>query len=144
MSGGNSLPPDAVLERIALALKTEIGPAVAEAYPKTQAFMASVVLQKLAGEIRLAEEHAARNRADTEALAQTLLEDVEGGGAVPASVANAVGALRRERNPPALTRLIEALYAARGELGEDRFDALLAKTRVVLRARIDRALEYSA
>ena len=47
------LAPDELLERIARTLKKEIGPAVEDAYPKTQAFMAAVVLQKLAGQLRL-------------------------------------------------------------------------------------------
>ncbi len=144
MSGDNSVAPDALLERISRALKSEIGPAVGEAYPKTQAFMASVVLQKLAGELRLAEAHAAQNRADTQALAEHLLQATGTGASVPAPVRVAIEGLHRELDAPALTRLVEALYAARGELGAERFDALLGRVRGVLRARVDRALEYSA
>lgn len=144
MRGNNSVAPDALLERIAEALKSEIGPAVSEAYAKTQAYMASVVLRKLAGEIRLAEEHAARNRADTQALAQDLLHAIDGEARVPDPVRGAVEALHRDLDASALTQVVEALYAARGDLGVERFEALLGKVRGVLRARIDRALAYSA
>ena len=62
--------PDELLERLARTLKKEIGPAVGDAYPKTQAFMAAVVLQKLAGQLRLADEHAAASQRDLQALAK--------------------------------------------------------------------------
>jgi len=144
MSADHTIAPDALLERIAAALKTEIAPAVGEAYPKTQAFMASVVLEKLAREIRFAEEHAVRNRADTQALARELLASIAGGASTPPSVQNAVEALHRDLDAPALTRVVEALYTSRGELGAERFNTLLDRVRGVLRARVDRALEYSA
>ena len=40
------MSPDELLRRLAQTLKHEIAPAVGEAYPKTQAYMASVVLEK--------------------------------------------------------------------------------------------------
>ena len=49
MSDHIHLAPDELLERIVRTLKADIGPAIEEAYPKTQAFMASVVLHKIAG-----------------------------------------------------------------------------------------------
>ena len=72
MSDYTELAPDQLLERIARTLKKDIGPAVGEDYPKTQAFMASVVLQKLAGQLRLADEHAAASQRDLQELAQDL------------------------------------------------------------------------
>ena len=43
-----------------------------------------------------------------------------------------------------MCRLVEALYAGRDELGTERFDALLGRIRLTLRASIDRQLEYSS
>jgi hypothetical protein len=62
------LAADALLERLAGALKERIGPEVGEPYAKTQAFMASVILQKVASHIRLADAHAAADREDQVAL----------------------------------------------------------------------------
>jgi hypothetical protein len=39
------MEPEQLLERLATTLRRQIGPAVAEPYPRTQAFMASVVLE---------------------------------------------------------------------------------------------------
>lgn len=144
MSHSATPPPAELLERIARSLKTEIGPAVTAAYPKTQAFMASVVLQKLARELRTGDTHDAQNRADAQRLARDLeraLADVE---RPPAAVARATRELGKDPGAPALTALVEALYAGRRELGESRFEMLLSRVRTVLRARIDRALEVSA
>ncbi len=144
MSAAKGLPPVVLLERIARSLRTDIGPAVGAAYPKTQAFMASVVLEKLAKELRLAGEHAARNRSDAEGLVRDLDREIAEIGQAPRSVREALEQLRRNLDAAALTRVVEALYTSRNELGEERFAALLNRVRTVLRARIDRALEYAA
>jgi hypothetical protein len=144
MSAAKGLPPDELLERIAHSLRTDIGPAVGAAYPKTQAFMASVVLEKLAKELRLAGEHAARNRADAADLVRDLDREIAAIAQAPGSVREALEQLRRDLDAPALTRIVEALYATRNELGDKCFAALLTRVRAVLRARIDRALEYAA
>ena len=52
--------PDQLLERIATTLKRDIGPAVLGDYPKTQAFMAAVVLQKLGRQLGLLHMHPDR------------------------------------------------------------------------------------
>jgi len=51
------------LQRIAQALKQHIGPAIEAEYPRTQAFMAAVVLQKLGRHLGLMSEHAAAEAA---------------------------------------------------------------------------------
>ena len=128
-----------LLQRIAQTLRGEIGPAVDAEYPRTQAFMAAVVLQKVGRQLALAGEHAAAETADLTAL----LADLHGrlaDGDAPASVRAAVTALDRTRDDAGLCRLIEALYAARAELGEDRFAALLGRIRQTLRRSIDRRI----
>jgi hypothetical protein len=42
-----------LLQRIASTLKRDVGPAIEAEYPKTQAFMAAVVLQKLGRQLDL-------------------------------------------------------------------------------------------
>ena len=136
------LAPAALLERIARTLKTDIGPAVEAAYPKTQAFMAAVVLQKLAGQLRLADDHAAAGRRDLQELAAELAGELD--TTTPPSLRAAVQALDRNRDTASVSRLIEALYATRSELGEERFTSLIGRVRARLRARIDREMVYAA
>jgi len=62
------MSPGKLLERIAATLRRDIGPAVGAAYPRTQAFMAAVVLQKLGRQLALAEAHGAADAAEMKAL----------------------------------------------------------------------------
>ena len=135
--------PGELLQRIANTLKGDVGPAIEAEYPKTQAFMAAVVLQKLGRQLDLEGAHRAADAADLSAL----LDDLRGvlrGGETPASVTRAVQTLTQTRDAAALCTLIETLYATRDELGAARFDALLGRVRETLRASIDRRMEYAA
>jgi len=132
-----------LLQRIANTLKGDVAPAIADEYPKTQAFMAAVVLQKLGRQLDLEGAHRSADAADLSALLDDL-RGVLGGGEMPASVTGAVQTLTRTRDAAALCALIEALYASRAELGAARFDALLGRVRETLRASIDRRMEYAA
>lgn len=134
---------DELLQRVARTLKQEIGPAVDAEYPKTQAFMAAVVLQKLGQQLALARRHEDTEKADLEALIADLGQALNADLA-PGSVREAVAALARTRDKAALCQLIEALYATRAELGAARFAQLLGRTRQALRASIDRQMAYAA
>ena len=126
-----------LLQRIALLLRQEIGPAVEAEYPRTQAFMAAVVLEKLGRQLALASEHAAAETAELTAL----LDDLRSlAHRAPAPVLAAVDGLARAHDDAALCRLIETLYAHRGALGEERFAALLGRVRRTLRRSIDRRM----
>jgi len=131
-----------LLQRIASTLKGDVGPAIETEYPKTQAFMAAVVLQKLGRQLGLEDAHRAAAAGDLSALLGDL-RGVLAGGETPASVTAAVQTLASARDAPALCTLIETLYASRAELGAARFEALLARVRATLRASIDRRLEYA-
>ncbi|MCY4385569.1 MAG: hypothetical protein OXC18_00555 [Desulfurellaceae bacterium] len=137
------LAPDELLERIARTLKKEIGPAVEAAYPKTQAFMAAVVLQKLAGQLRLADDHAAASQRDLQELTEELSQ-LAASNAIPAPLAEALRTLRHDLDAASVSRLIETLYATRSELGEERFNSLIRRVRTRLRARVDREMVYAA
>ena len=136
------MSPDELLRRIAQTLKQEIGPAVLEAYPKTQAFMASVVLEKLARQLELAPAHRAAERAEVAALVNDLNAFFASGA--PAGVAAAIAGLASEPNSIGLNAVVEALYAASGELGTDRFEQALGRVRQTLRAGVDRQMVYAA
>ena len=155
-------PADELLDRVARTLREQVGPAVEEPFAKTQAFMAAVILGKLAGQLRHhdADERAAD--ADRHALVTTLREVLArpfpptlGSGVrktnvsansweIRSHVADAVEGLAVEGGDAAWNRLVVASYDAREELGDEVADELLAAVRVALRARLDRALAYSA
>lgn len=134
------LAADELLQRLADALRGRIGPEVGEPYAKTQAFMASVILQKVASHIRLADAHDAADKEDQIALLADL--DQLLGSDAPSALQTAVSAVRS--NTANLSLLVETLYATRDELGAEQFDTLLARVRTCLRARLDRQLERSA
>ena len=128
-----------LLQRIAQTLKEEIAPAVDADYPKTQAFMAAVVLQKLGRQLALAPAHAIAAVADVEALVAELRVMAPD---APPAIRDAVEDLARRRDAAALCRLIEALYAVREPLGR-RFEELLARVRRTLGTDIERRLEFA-
>ena len=134
---------DQLLERIANTLRRDIGPAVESEFPKTQAFMAGVVLQKLGRQLGLAAVHGAADEADLQALLVDLRSAVES-SPLPADVAAAIANLGGDHDAAAMCALISTLYAARSELGEARFEALLGRVRKNLRASIDRRMVYAA
>jgi hypothetical protein len=134
--------PDELLQRIANTLKRDIGPVIEDEYPKTQAFMAAVVLQKLGRQLGLERAHRAADAKDLGAL----LDDLRGslaGGETPAGVTAAVQTLTGTRDAAAVCTLIEILYANRAELGAARFETLLGRVRETLRASIDRRMAYA-
>ena len=126
-----------LLQRIAATLRQDVGSAVDDEYAKTQAFMAAVVLQKVARELASAEAHRVADAAAYRELATELAALRLG-----ASVAAAVQRFRETPAPTSLSELIAAVYGARSELG-DTFEPLLSRVRRTLRAVLDRRLEYA-
>lgn len=131
-----------LLQRIAKTLRDDVGPAVDGEYPKTQAFMAAVVLQKLGRELALVELQRSADVSDLRSLANDLTK-ARVGANVPRQIDDAIERFAVAHDAASLCDLIEALYAARAELGESRFDAWLGRIRSTLRAQIDRRLEFA-
>lgn len=132
-----------LLQRLSRTLKQDIGPAIDDEYPKTQAFMAAVVTEKLGRQIALAHVHRQAERLDIAALLSDL-SDLLNAGTDPAILTDALASLVENPEKVGLCRLIEALYASRSELGKARFGSLLDRVRITLRAEIDRQMEYAA
>ena len=146
--------PDELLERMAVTFRSRIGPEVGDTFARTQAFMASVILEKLSRQLRAADAHAAAERAERAVLRVDLdaLLDAD----TPAELRRAVNALTEAvaRAGPApadrpdlgamLGHLVATRYDQRAVLGEPRFEVLLGRVRTTLRARIDRQMEYAA
>ncbi len=129
-----------LLQRIAQTLRQEIAPALDAEYPKTQAFMAAVVLDKVGRQIALAPAHAVAAAAELNGLIGDLNATA---GDVPQAVRDAIAELARARSADSLSRLVEVLYSSKSALGERRFDELLARVRRALRGDIERRMEFA-
>lgn len=135
--------PDELLAAMAGTFRHRIGPEVGDTFARTQAFMASVILEKLSAQLRLAPAHQVAELRERAALRVDLdaLCRPEDGPVLQARV----GALGGPGEfAEVLRQLVQTLYDERAELGEARFSALLGRVRVTLRARIDRQMEYAA
>ncbi len=129
-----------VLRRMAATMREQIAPAVDEPFARTQAFMAAVVLGKLAGQLAAADADARVDDQERDALVTALATRLS---APPAELGTALDELRDDGSDPAWNRLVLAVYAGRDALGDD-FDDVLATVRAALRARLDRALAYAS
>lgn len=157
-----SLRADDLLERLAGQLRGQIAPAVADEYQRTQAFMAAVILERLAREAALGERHREAEAADIARLAMDLsdiLDDARtsAAGAVPHAVRDAaqppssmavpddvsVALTRLQADPDVmlLGPLVEALYRWGPE--RPKAAAALDAIRPVLRRDIDRRMEIA-
>ncbi len=129
-----------MLDALAVTLRNQVGPEVANPFAKTQAFMAAVILEKLAGQLR-AVDHAGELEGDER---HALLVDIEAICAdPPPALDRAVHALASDGSDAAWCGLVTAIYADREALGP-AFDRLLARLRITLRARLDRTLVYAS
>ncbi len=136
------MTPSDLLERMAATFKGEVGPAIEADYPRTQAFLSAVVLQKLAAQLRLAEAHGEAEAVERQALRrdlQSMLREIE----APQTLRDAFLALA-ENGDDGLCRFIEALYGAREELGAAHFETLLDRIRQTMRRTLDRRMEYAS
>jgi hypothetical protein len=135
--------PDELLDAVAASLRQRIGPAVGEPFARTQAFMAAVILEKLAGQLRAASASPVDDRLAVVADLRSAL-----GATAPPRLGVALGDLEAVAGEgddrPAWRALIEALYAEREALGSESFDRLLGPVRQALRARLDRTLVYAS
>ena len=61
-----------LISRIAATLKQQIGPNVGDEFAKTQAYMASVVLEKLARELSTETQHTIDRQAALSAMSESL------------------------------------------------------------------------
>ncbi|MCU1501088.1 MAG: hypothetical protein JWM12_442 [Ilumatobacteraceae bacterium] len=137
-----TVTPHELLAQMASTFRHEIGPAVDEPFAKTQAFMAAVILSKLAGQLQAAEADAQAAGDERRAVVAALRARL--GSACPARLGDALTDLGHDGSDAAWSRLVGSLYAERDGLGADEFDALLGVVRSALRARLDRALAYAS
>jgi len=133
---------NAMLDRLVNTLKREIAPAIDDEYLKTQAYMASVVVAKLARQLALETAHANAASADHDRLADDLrqhIDNIEQGELLRP----VLDVYAEARDPQSLCLFIEALYRVRGDIGDADFTVLRGRVRESLRADIDRRMEYA-
>ena len=136
------MSPEELLRRVGVALRTQVAPATVGAMPRSQAYKASTVLDKLSRQLRLAPEHQAADERDR----ARLLDDIR---QLPAAVEfprvrAAVAELAVGEYRAALAGLVDALYSSAEELGAELFERAIARVRVALRAEISRRMEFAA
>lgn len=130
-----------LLMKVAQTLKGEVGPATEGALPKSQAFMASVVLEKLSKQIAGEKTRAENERRRIDELAeQLILLDVT---SCPADILTSVRVFGQERSTDQLCVLIRQLYDLKESITSELFEDMLRCIRKVLRELIDSRLEYS-
>ena len=112
------------------------------AYPKTQAFLTAVVLEKLAGQLKFEQEHTRIEDRELLILSRDLIKIGEED--LPATLKNAIVQVNDELDIGSVSALIKILYDNKPVLNERIFDMLLGRIRKFLRSRVDRAMEYSA
>ncbi len=134
--------PADVLERMAATLRMQVGPAVEDPFAKTQAFMAAVILAKLAGQLRGEQQDARAGDEERGALVTDMRAAL--GETSSTRVADALTELAGDGRDASWNVLVHALYADRDEFGAERFAQLLDRLRVAMRARLDRMLVYAA
>ncbi len=121
-----------MLNEVIAALREVIAPAIDAPYPKSQAYMAAVILEIVA---KGTEDKNDRAAAKTQAI-EALLTDLRARGGAVAELAGAGGGGDEDR----LANLVADLHAARERLGEAEFAAVRARLRQALREVLDRDL----
>jgi AcrR family transcriptional regulator len=127
-----------LLRRLSGTLRNDIGPAVGDEFTRTQAFMASVILERLSKQVALEPGHRAAEQADMADLHARLAEIL---GEAPAEVTAARATAAAAGTVAALGPLVRALYA--WGAGDGAAADALATIRPALRSDIDRRMEIA-
>ena len=129
------IPTRRMLEEVIASLRGVVAPAISAPYPKTQAYMAAVILEFLA---RAIEERSDVADAKKRSIERLFADIGELGLVTPAETHGGGDSESR------LVKLIEALYADRERLGEARFTAANQRVRQTLRGLLDEDLKITS
>jgi hypothetical protein len=137
-----------VLDEVVAALRGVIAPAMADPYPKAQAYMAAVILEHVARQVEDRRDLEAEKARALGALFRELPATLGG-----TSLEIEVGAGHRDHPGPSasddpdqearLCRVIEWLYAERERLGPEVFAAANGRVRQTLRQLLDQDLKVA-
>jgi hypothetical protein len=127
------IPAKQIIHEIVTSLREVIAPAIAEPYPKGQAYMAAVILEFVARQI---EERSDLDQEKSAAMLE-LLGDLS-------RLPQMHELLRGDHlNEAGLCELIEHLYAERSRLGEETFTAANRRIRETLRQLLAQDLKVA-
>jgi hypothetical protein len=127
------IPAKQLLSEIVNSIREVIAPAVAEPYPKAQAYMAAVILEFVARQIEERGDLERRKHAAMLELVRDLSPLPEMSRLLRADHLSEAG----------LCELIEHLYAERAVLGEETFGAANRRVRQTLRELLDQDLKIA-
>jgi len=128
------LPARRFLDEIVASLRTVIAPAIAEPYPKAQAYMAAVILEFVSRQVEERDDVEAAKARALDALFRDL-PALLGGWPLPGS--------GESDGPARLCRVIEWVYAERERLGPEVFAAANGRVRRTLRELLDQDLKVA-
>ncbi len=130
---GGVLPAKQLLQEVIASIRNVIAPAIADPYPKSQAYMAAVILEFIARQV---EERSDIAAAKSRIYAR-LFEDL---AAMPE-----LGEIARGGGDPdqRLCEIIDQLYAERKRMGEAAFAAIDDRIRRALRSLLDEELKVA-
>jgi hypothetical protein len=127
------IPAKQLLNEIAASLRMVIAPAIADPYPKAQAYMAAVVLEFVSRQVEERSDIENEKRAAMFELLHDLSRLPEMHRLVRGDHLSEDG----------LCELIEHLYAERDALGEETFGAANRRVRATLRQLLDLDLKVA-
>lgn len=123
-----------LLEEIIASLRNVIAPAIADPYPKSQAYMAAVILEFVARQVEERHDIDEEKKHTLSNLFHDLSAVLAGHSLLSASDAD---------YEARLCRLIEWLYSEKARLGPEAFAVANQKVRAALRQLLDQELKIA-
>ena len=122
-----------LLKEVIASLRNVIAPAVTDPYPKSQAYMAAVILEFIARQVE--------ERSDSSKAKEHVLDDLFSD--LRLLITDKVPSSKDPDQEARLCRLIEWLYTEKDRLGPEAFTAANQKVRTALRQLLDQELKIA-
>ena len=122
-----------LLKEVIASLRNVIAPAVADPYPKSQAYMAAVILEFIARQVE--------ERSDSSKEKEHVLDDLFSD--LGSLITDKVPSSKDPDQEARLCRFIEWLYTEKDRLGPEAFTAANLKVRTALRHLLDQELKIA-
>jgi hypothetical protein len=123
-----------LLEEVIASLRNVIAPAIAEPYPKSQAYMAAVILEFVSRQVEERQDISEEKTRTLNELFQDLSSLLTGKEPAVSSIPD---------QEARLCRLIEWLYSEKDRLGPEAFAAANQRVRAALRQLLDQELKVA-
>jgi hypothetical protein len=123
-----------LLEEVVASLRNVIAPTIAEPYPKSQAYMAAVILEFVSRQVEERQDISEEKTRTLNELFQDLSSLLAGKEPAVSSTSD---------QEARLCRLIEWLYSEKNRLGPEAFAAANQRVRAALRQLLDQELKIA-